>query len=158
MMNKQTEKSVQILLWNTLNKKYEMMIPNCYTQFDNEADMFCFRKSGFVDEFEIKLSKADFKNDAKKNVFLFESRTFAPKYESLVSGNMSNYFWYVYPSDLGIDINDVPEWAGVITLSSRGASIIRQAKRLHGVKMSLVDRYSQIKKLGYRFWNQQIAS
>ena len=44
------------------------MIPNCYTQNDNEADMFAIRKSGLCDEFEVKISRSDFLNDAKKIV------------------------------------------------------------------------------------------
>lgn len=150
---KHSEKSVQKMLWAYMNKKYEMMIPNCFTQFDNEADVLAFRKSGFVDEFEIKLSKADFKNDAKKIVFLSESKTFGPKYESLCDGNMSNYFWYVFPNDIKIELEDVPSWAGVIHITQHGLRQVRGPKRLHGVKTTLEYKYSQVRKLGYRFWN-----
>ncbi len=41
---------------NTLSTTYEVAIPNCYTQHDNEADLFFIRKSGFCDEVEIKTS------------------------------------------------------------------------------------------------------
>lgn len=52
---------------------YDILIPNCFTQHDNEADLFAIRKSGLCDEFEIKISRADFFNDAKKIVNYRES-------------------------------------------------------------------------------------
>lgn len=53
---------------SALCTSYDMFIPNCYTSHDNEADAFAIRRSGICDEFEIKLSRADFLNDAKKIV------------------------------------------------------------------------------------------
>ena len=50
------------------NNWYDLMIPNCYTAHDNEADFFAVRKSGFCDEFEIKVSRSDLLNDKKKIV------------------------------------------------------------------------------------------
>lgn len=47
---------------------YDVLIPNCYTQHDNEADVLAIRKSGLCDELEIKITRSDFFNDAKKIV------------------------------------------------------------------------------------------
>jgi len=47
---------------------YDVLIPNCYTTHDNEADILAIRKSGFVDEIEVKISRSDFLADAKKTV------------------------------------------------------------------------------------------
>lgn len=48
--------------------RYEFSLPNCYIQHDNECDVFSIRKSGYCDEFEIKISKSDFNADFKKTV------------------------------------------------------------------------------------------
>lgn len=58
---------------------YDILVPNCYTQYDNEADLFAIRKSGLCDEFEIKISRADFFNDAKKVVKFREIQEYNPK-------------------------------------------------------------------------------
>lgn len=55
---------------------YDILVPNCYTQHDNEADLFAIRKSGLCDEFEIKISRADFFNDAKKKINYRSARYF----------------------------------------------------------------------------------
>lgn len=47
---------------------YDVAIPNCFTNHDNEADLFFIRKSGFCDEVEIKVSRSDLLADAKKVV------------------------------------------------------------------------------------------
>jgi len=47
-------------------KRYDVMVPRCMTQTDSEADLLGIRKSGFCDEFEIKLSRDDFLKDRKK--------------------------------------------------------------------------------------------
>ena len=157
---KLTEKDVQRVIavqspW--LSKRYEVMIPNCYTKWDNEADLFAIRPSGLCDEIEIKVSKADFRLDEKKTVKVLTENSRRhnkiPKRQAMQDGHMSNYFWYAFPAGL-IDFDDVPEWAGIIEIfDGVRAYERRQPKRLHGGKMSFEDRYKQVKKFGYRFWN-----
>lgn len=68
---KHTEQSIIDILARSQNRictSYEILIPNCYTQHDNEADLFAVRRSGLCDEFEIKVTRADFFNDSKKIV------------------------------------------------------------------------------------------
>ena len=55
---------------------YDLLVPKCYTTHDNECDVFAIRKSGLCDEFEIKVSRSDFLNDAKKKIAIRESRYF----------------------------------------------------------------------------------
>jgi hypothetical protein len=47
---------------------YDVGVPNCFTQHDNEADLFLIRKSGLCDEVEIKVSRSDLLQDKKKIV------------------------------------------------------------------------------------------
>lgn len=51
---------------------YDVVIPKCYSNHDNECDVLAIRKSGFCDEFEIKTSRSDFLNDCKKKVVVRE--------------------------------------------------------------------------------------
>ena len=74
-----------------------------------ESDTIKFTNSGYVYEFEIKISKADFKNDfknKKKKHSILEDKNSENK-------DRPNYFYYVVPIDL-ISEEDVPEYAGLI--------------------------------------------
>jgi hypothetical protein len=162
-IKKITEKDMQAaigILSPWLSKRYDVIIPNCYTKWDNEADLFCIRPSGFCDEIEIKVSKADFRLDEKKTIKVLNENASRrnryvkqPKRDVLQDGSMSNYFWYAFPEGL-IDYTDVPDWAGIIVVnSSLAAHEVRQPKRLHGRKLTMEEQFKQTKKLGYRFWN-----
>lgn len=51
-----------------LNQQYNYVLPNCFVGY-YEFDMLCINhKSGYFSEFEIKISKSDFKRDFKKGV------------------------------------------------------------------------------------------
>ena len=111
--NKYTEETIQKALrhgfLNPNSVKYFTENLNIYNW---ESDTIKYTKSGYVYEFEIKISKADFKNDfknKKKKHSLLEDKNNENK-------DRPNYFYYVVPMDL-IDENDVPEYAGLIYLN-----------------------------------------
>lgn len=149
-----------------MQKKYDLIVPNCFYTIDLEADILAFRKSGFRDEIEIKTSLSDFKNDAKKTVefrtpkpdgkrgYIYENMT---KYEALEKGRLLNYFWYLVPHGL-ITVDDIPDFAGLMYIECRNENkmqirVIRDAKRLHGNKAPEEDFNKSLRKLGYRYWN-----
>ncbi|MCZ4311409.1 hypothetical protein AB6D66_00750 [Vibrio pomeroyi] len=134
-------------------KRFETMIPNVHiTQF-NEADVIGIRKSGFVDEFEIKLSRQDFMADRKKTLD-FENSGSQFKLKELESGNLIiNHFWYVIPKGL-VQISELPEFAGLIEISDKPL-IIRHPKRLHSRKATFEERYHLAKKASDRFWSEK---
>jgi len=159
-------------------RRYELMLPNVFTQHDNECDLFCVRKSGLCDEFEVKTSRADFLNDKKKFVMFrratqeeyrelftsFKERhqmpNYKPKHQALIDGDMCvNYFWYVVQEGVAT-IEDMPDFAGLITVCpGRSLRVIKAPKKLHKEKMSLEERYKIARKSTYRFWklkNEQI--
>lgn len=77
--------------------------------FEWESDVLKFTKSGYVYEFEIKISRADFKNDfknKKKKHTLLEDK-------NSENSKRPNYFYYVVPKDM-IDVEDVPDYAGLL--------------------------------------------
>lgn len=72
----------------------------------SEFDVLSVSKSGFVYEFEVKISRSDFKADAKKRKF---AKYAAPHvYASIIP----NYFSYVCPKDL-ISESEIPIYAGL---------------------------------------------
>jgi hypothetical protein len=172
-----TEKRVQTLLGTYIDhaRRYDAMIPGCMVQVDSEADMLGLRKSGFCDEFEIKLSKADFLKDRKKKVQYkappawqegehdtfsgtqSERGSLAPweklKLTALADGDMiPNYFWYVIKAGI-VSKSEVPRFAGLITVSDQGEIIVvRHPEKLHGRKLSFEQRYKFAALLNERFW------
>jgi len=63
-----TAKELQALFYIAKQERYELLATNIFLDWQsNEMDLLGIRKSGFIDEIEIKLTKADFKADFKKN-------------------------------------------------------------------------------------------
>lgn len=54
--------------------------------YNAEADVVSILKSGYVVEFEVKISRSDFKADAKKGKWKF--------YDLRVETGIPNYFYY----------------------------------------------------------------
>lgn len=173
---KMTEKNIikSLLCDRRIVEKYPVMLPNCYTQPDNEADLFAVRKSGFCDEFEIKVTRQDFLADAKKwvqyreidkQIDLFKGDEYEQwvtagrikgeepwcmfKREALEKGLMQpNYFWYVLSEKVKVEDSEIPEWAGVIFISEKGwVRIARDPKRLHKGKID-ANLYEKVLKKG----------
>ena len=150
-------------------RRYEIMLPNVYIQHDSEADLFCIRKSGLCDEFEVKTSRSDFLADKNKFVqyraqtpeewglFDWNNRASAPNYkqkhQALIDGDLCvNYFWYVVEEGVAT-IEDIPDLAGFIVVHpDKMMRIEKLPVRLHGDKMSMEDRYKIARKSTYRFW------
>ena len=134
-----------------------------------ECDLFEVTEAGYFNEYEIKLTRADFKADALK-----ENREWLGgwgkeaqykvenKHRLLAAGDPRgpSKFWYVVPKDL-IAESEVPAWAGLIYCSiwqPRGAfkvqtKIVRPAPRLHRTKIDpkVVEHVNSI--FYYRFAN-----
>ncbi len=157
-------------------KRYAVMVPRCMTQNDSEADVLAIRKSGFCDEFEIKLSRADFFKDREKVVRYRESditsgedyrwfvsrpqeRTLLAPWEkyklhALSDGDMVvNHFWYVVKKGIVV-LDDLPDYAGLITVDDTGLlEVLRQPKKLHNRKLSHEQMFKFACFLNKRFWN-----
>lgn len=136
--------------------RYSFLSPNSVKYFtenlnvyDWESDVLKITKSGYAYEFEIKISRPDFKNDfkhKKKKHLLLEIK------ENKVK--MPNYFYYVVPEGL-ITEDEVPEYAGLIYVHATviGNSRvycqfqeIKKAPRLHSNKidennLKLIDKF-----------------
>ena len=87
--------------------------PNTYIGH-YEADLIEITKSGYAYEYEVKLSRSDFKADAKKKwVSALHKTTINVKAELLEQGKRVNYFYYVVPRDM-ISVEEIPDYAGLI--------------------------------------------
>lgn len=105
------------------------IIENLYV-FDWESDKLIITKSGLSYEFEIKISRGDFKNDFKKidkHTILEGKEEYIPSYDKILDAwkprytehykvanrKKPNYFYYAVPEGM-ITPDEVPEYAGLV--------------------------------------------
>lgn len=128
---KYTEKSIQSIFFdnfvrdNRAHPKFRFCCPNITTS-GGEADLIAVRPSGFVEEFEIKISRSDFKHDAKK-------RWKHVSYGERLNGSYNwpvNRFWYLVPKDL-VSVEEVPEYAGLMYVNGDTITIEKWPVDLH---------------------------
>jgi hypothetical protein len=152
MQQNPTEKDLQIAFHNMTLGRYELIMPNVHI-LQNEMDIVGIRKSGFVDEVEIKLSKSDFLADFKKTRGHRGS-----KHSALQRGDqICNYFAYLLPEEL-IDECKIPHYAGLYVFKywNNETGFVREVKkppRLHGRKISAEKKYEIAKKAVFRYWD-----
>lgn len=100
-----------------------------------ECDVLSVSKSNYIYEYEIKISRSDFKKD-----FLKEKHTHIinENFTTIKKGELHyilpNYFSFVTPSNL-ISIDEVPDYAGLIYMNDDGSfDIVKKPKLLHKTK------------------------
>lgn len=121
-----------------------------------ECDLFEVTKAGYAREYEIKISRSDFKADADKRKIKWTLDATCRNWRQIDLGSKHDklkncdaagpsQFWYVMPITLGIPETEVPEWAGIIHAeknehASYGVKLhdVRQAPKLHRVKSTIV--------------------
>jgi hypothetical protein len=142
------------------NHNYKLS--NSYV-FGWESDFFSISDTGYVYEFEIKLSRSDFKADFKKSdkhklfenckkdkVILNDGSYWITEYKngerirtdftriSIVDPKekIPNKFFYVCPKGL-LDIKEIPRYAGLIEIEDYHVNIVKNAPFLHKNKLEL---------------------
>lgn len=123
---------LELMTWCRGNP-YDIIIPNFYYgRF--EMDVFRLLPSGYCVEYEIKISKADFKKDFKKGFATggytrpLEQHT---KHDRLQGGQTkTNRFFFVVPADL-VQVSDCPKHAGLIYYHEGRFSVLKSAPLLH---------------------------
>ena len=143
------EQDIQNLLYSEFceEKNHIMTVPNCKAVAPRgESDLLSVTKALFVHEFEIKRTSTDFLRE-------FESKS--RKHEVLDNAKMDgipNYFWFAAPESV---VEDLPEYAGHITVGKRGIDVVRDAPRLHNDKMSDRARRYLERGLQARLWQKR---
>lgn len=121
-----TELSIQAGLRNLMSQP-EFFLCNMYV-FTWESDVLILTKSHYWYEIEIKVSRADFKNDLKHK---------SKKHNTLSDADATdkpNYFCYAVPEGL-ISPEEVPPYAGLIYMHGSRPEIIKRPQKLHNEKM-----------------------
>lgn len=100
-----------------------------------ECDVLSISNSNYIYEYEIKISRGDFKKDfTKKKHDHVINEKFTRKKKGEIQFNVCNYFSYVVPKGL-ISIDEVPEYAGLIYMNDDFTfDVIKKPKLLHKTK------------------------
>lgn len=98
----------------------------------SECDVLSISKSDYIYEYEIKISRSDYKRDfikEKHTHMINEKSTKTVKGEVVYL--LPNYFTYVVPRDL-ISISEIPEYSGLIYFNEDlSFEVIKKPKLLH---------------------------
>jgi hypothetical protein len=134
-----TEKTIQESLKNQISQP-RFSLKNLYV-FGWESDLLLLTNSGYWYEYEIKISRADFKND-----FKHKSNKHVNSLSNTECTHKPNYFNYVVPENM-ITVDEVPEYAGLIYINEYGrAQTMKVAPKLHKLKidpngLKLLDKF-----------------
>ncbi len=148
-----------------MNRRYALMASNVSISLSGEMDIVAWRKSGFIDEIEIKLTKSDFLADFKKTTriqdgFILNTQCpnirRVPKHEALADGLLiPNYFSFLMPAALA-DRCEIPAHAGLYVFEpDMWGGRIREPKhapRLHSRKSDNTERQHTAEKMAWRYW------
>lgn len=113
--------------------------------------MIAATKAGLLIEYEVKISRSDFRADLKK----FRHRwldTGTVKHNIGVRG--PSYFYYVVPRDL-VRVDEIPDHAGLIYCHPV-FQIVKPAPRLHSTKITDNQRQWLERSLIHRYWRERL--
>jgi len=130
--SKNIESSLIMYLYEKGHSPISSKVKICGLQ---ECDVISVSKSDYIYEYEIKISRQDFKRDflkEKHNHILNENFTYIRKKQQFF--RVCNYFNYVVPKGL-VSVEEVPDYAGLIYINEDFTfDIIKKPKLLHKVK------------------------
>ncbi len=168
-MTKLTERLIQNRLWSAWGRVTgTLMVPNYTPAGWYECDLFYVTAAGFMREYEIKISVADFRADFGKggeDVRLLPGRGFQKvghnKHQRLEADDPHGprQFWYVVPEGL-ITAADVPDHAGLMYVSTKRyrPSVVRDAPVLHSEKVRQSVLIHARGVCYYRMWNERMRN
>ena len=110
---------------------------NIYLYDNWECDLLTVSYNDRTTEYEIKRSRADFFADFKKE----------EKHYKTSNGKGANYFYFACPVGL-IEPDEVPEYAGLVYVTSKTTYIKKKAPQLHNDLMT----FKELKKVAERIY------
>ena len=116
--------------------------------FSWESDFLLKTKAGYWYEVEVKISRADFKNDRRHKPEKYDIL------EGRKDGLRPNYFSYCVPAHLLEKVADlIPSYAGIATVDDWGnVRLVRMPQALHSRKMS-DEELKLLEKFYYNYTN-----
>jgi hypothetical protein len=121
-----------------------------------ESDLLVLSKSGYASTVEIKVSKADLKNDLKKkHIKILDHPTHSDNFIERYYKPF-RYFYYAVPLELKeFAIDQIPDFAGLLTIQDndrwsetrRTVELVKPCKQLYKTKWTEEQRY-QLSRLG----------
>ncbi len=149
------ERYIQLRLKSLLQSSCVVIAPN-YTPMDWwECDLWAVTRNGYAAEYEIKLSVADFRADAKKSALRSKSGigwVEQNKHEQIrTSEHAPSRFYYVVPKDMQSLLPEIPEWAGFIVVDG-WPKIVKAAPRLHNRKARKREIRLAQTRMWHRYW------
>jgi len=166
-----TEARIQRILHQHFRKSLAI-VPNVFF-FGQESDILRVMKNGWVVEYEIKLSKSDFRSDLRKkgrHKYMAErivepvsywykgshTHRMAKSPELAKSWTIPNRFAFVCPKGL-LEPEDMPEYAGLYHISSTVITI-KTPPLLHREKISNGSLKRLISVLSRRLWDLKLEA
>ena len=141
---------------------FDVVAPSIVAPRWAEMDVFGLMKSGYVHEFEIKVSKSDYKADFKKTTCWKGYKFEGLKHHQLQAGECyPNRFYFVLPAHLA-DV-ELPDYAGLILAYGNeygGVQLkwIKQAPTLHKEKhVDEQGKYRLLRKLASRYTSMLLS-
>ena len=164
-------------LKNYFASNCKFIVTNTFIYNDRwETDVFMLKQSGYTYEIEVKISKADFKRDFKKtdkhiileqgkiqkkehvlmrddNGKVIKDSNGRYKYDVVINlidagDKRPNKFYYCAPEGI-LSLEEIPSYAGFITINNSVLKIVKEAPLLHKGKYDytkiLCDRF-------YYYW------
>lgn len=148
-----TESKMQEILNQYLYKlKHKYITENVYV-WSWESDMISVTEAGYIKEYEIKLSKSDFKQDFKKkvkhNLLEMPKAIYKP----------SQFYYVIHGFKLNID--EVPEYAGLLKVFGDDncyINIIKPAPKISDQKVTEYIKRTLFEVTYSRYWNLRLRN
>lgn len=131
-------KEIQNTICKAEIQKDNLVAENFNYFFSGELDVISVNGNGYACEFEVKISRGDFRADAKKYKWYF--------YDNSIGERVPNYFTYVCPAGL-IKEEDLKPYMGLIYFEDGQLTIIRKPKLIHKYKHDLVKLLTKIARV-----------
>lgn len=160
---------MMVKLMNWVGNPSDIVIPNIYIG-KWEMDIFRLTDAGMIYEYEIKVSRSDFKNDFKKafsrpvkedgkyvmvdavvkgRPIKHWKQEVITKHQSLIDSKRCNKFFFVVPENL-ISPDECPDPCGLIYFTDYTFIIVKSPRLIHKEKMDTSKYKSLAKKLAFR--------
>lgn len=164
-----TERQIQLAIARSISGATAIACPNYTPDGWWECDLWAVTKAGYVVEYEVKTTLADFRADALKTTTRYgafdralrsHSRTEVAKHAELAAGRGPTRFYFAVPNELVDQVTPLlPEWAGLVATSntglwSRGIWIVRDARRLHNRKAGVREVRQAQRRMCFRYWTE----